>query len=110
MRVNRVRFVEDREGALRRTRFPPIAHGGALTTLPMHRVDVWRMVRRRAEKAGIDADMCCHTFRGLTNFLANGGTLENAQAMADHASPRTTQLYDRTGDEITLDEVERITI
>ena len=87
-------------------------HGGALTALPMHRIDVWRMIRRRAEKAGIDADMCCHTFRatGLTNFLANGGTLENAQAMADHASPRTTQLYDRTGDEITLDEVERIAI
>ena len=64
------------------------------------------------DPAGIDADMCCHTFRatGLTNFLANGGTLENAQAMADHASPRTTQLYDWTGDEITLDEVERIAI
>jgi len=87
-------------------------HGGALTALPMHRIDVWRMIRRRAEKAGIDADMCCHMFRatGLTNFLANGGTLENAQAMADHASPRTTQLYDRTRDEITLDEVERIEI
>jgi site-specific recombinase XerD len=70
------------------------------------------MIRRRAEKAGIDANMCCHTFRatGLTNFLANGGTLENAQAMADHASPHTTQLYDRTGDEVTLDEVERIAI
>src|SRR5271155_5588013 len=87
-------------------------HGGALTALPMHRIDVWRMIRRRAATAGIDADMCCHTFRatGLTNFLANGGTLENAQAMADHASPRTTQLYDRTGDEVTLDEVERIAI
>jgi site-specific recombinase XerD len=71
---------------------------GVLTEKPMHRVDAWRMVQRRAEKAGIDADMCCHTFRatGLANFLANGGTLENAQAMADHASPRTTQLYDRT--------------
>jgi integrase len=68
------------------------------------RIDVWRMIRRRAAAAGIDAEMCCHTFRatGLTNFLANGGTLENAQAMADHASPRTTQLYDRTGDEVTL--------
>jgi integrase len=87
-------------------------HGGALTALPMHLIDVSRMIRRRAEKAGIDADRCCHTFRvtGLTNFLANGGTLENAQAMADHASPRATQLYDRTGDEITLDEVERIAI
>ena len=37
-------------------------------------------------------------------------TLENAQAMAAHESPRTTRLYDRTGDEITLDEIERITI
>ena len=36
--------------------------------------------------------------------------LENAQAMAAHESPRTTKLYDRTGDEITLDEIERITI
>ena len=58
------------------------------------------------------ADICCHTFRaaGITAYLDNGGTLENAQAMAAHESPRTTKLYDRTGDEITLDEVERIAI
>jgi hypothetical protein len=30
--------------------------------------------------------------------------------IANHESPRTTNLYDRTGDEITLDEVERIRI
>jgi integrase/recombinase XerD len=36
--------------------------------------------------------------------------MENAQLMAAHECPRTTKLYDRTGDEITLDEVERITI
>jgi hypothetical protein len=47
---------------------------------------------------------------GLTAYLEKGGTLENAQLMAAHESPRTTTLYDRTGDEITLDEVERITI
>jgi NAD(P)-dependent dehydrogenase (short-subunit alcohol dehydrogenase family) len=47
---------------------------------------------------------------GVTAYLNAGGTLENAQAMAAHESPRTTKLYDRTGDEITLDEVERITI
>jgi len=83
-----------------------------LTELAMHRVDVWRMIRRRAKDAGIDAEMCCHTFRatGITAYLDNGGTLENAQLMAAHESPRTTKLYDRTGDEITLDEVERITI
>jgi integrase len=56
--------------------------------------------------------VCCHTFRatGITAYLENGGSLENAQAMAAHESPRTTKLYDRTGDEITLDEVERIVI
>jgi hypothetical protein len=47
---------------------------------------------------------------GITAYLEGGGTLENAQAMAAHESPRTTKLYDRTGDEITLDEVERIRI
>jgi hypothetical protein len=54
----------------------------------------------------------CHTFRatGITAYLEAGGTLENAQSMAAHESPRTAKLYDRTGDEITLDEVERIAI
>jgi integrase/recombinase XerD len=91
---------------------PPIWHGGALTRCRCTASMSGAGSAGRAEKAGIDAEMCCQTFRatGLTNFLANGGTLENAQAMADHASPRTTQLYDRTGDEVTLDEVERIAI
>ena len=58
------------------------------------------------------AATCCHTFRatGITAYLENGGTIENAQAIAAHESPRTTKLYDRTSDEITLDEVERIAI
>ena len=38
------------------------------------------------------------------------GTLEHAQQIAAHESPRTTKLYDRTQDEISLDEVERIRI
>jgi hypothetical protein len=36
--------------------------------------------------------------------------LENAAAMANYASTRTTQLYDRRRDEFTLDEVERIVL
>jgi hypothetical protein len=47
---------------------------------------------------------------GITAYLEAGGTLENAQSMAAHESPRTTKVYARTGDKITLDEVERITI
>jgi integrase len=54
--------------------------------------------------------ICCHTFRatGITAYLQNGGTLEHAQQIAAHQSPRTTKLYDRTKDKISLDEVERI--
>src|ERR1700676_4684627 len=40
--------------------------------------------------------------------LENDGRFEHAQQMAGHESPRTTKLYDRTKDEITLSEVERI--
>lgn len=83
-----------------------------LTDRPVHRVDVLRMVKRRAKAAGLPASTCCHTFRatGITAYLDAGGTIENAQAIAAHESPRTTKLYDRTSDEITLDEIERITI
>jgi integrase len=70
------------------------------------------MVKRRSIRAGISAATCCHTFRatGITAYLENGGTIEKAQAIAAHESPRTTKLYDRTSDEITLDEIERIRI
>jgi site-specific recombinase XerD len=83
-----------------------------LTESAMYRADVLRMIKRRAEGAGLPATTCCHTFRatGITAYLENGGTIENAQAIAAHESPRTTKLYDRTDDEITLDEVERILI
>jgi integrase/recombinase XerD len=83
-----------------------------LTCSPMHRNDVLRMTKRRSADASLPSSTCCHTFRatGITAFLENGGTIENAQAIAAHESPRTTKLYDRTSDEITLDEVERIAI
>jgi len=83
-----------------------------VTPNPMTRTDVLRMVKRRAQEAGLPSSTCCHTFRatGITAYLENGGTIENAQLIAAHESPRTTKLYDRTGDVITLDEVERIGI
>lgn len=83
-----------------------------LTDRPMHRNDVWATIKRRAKEAGLPESTCCHTFRGtgITAYLENGGTIENAQAISAHESPRTTKLYDWTGDQITLDEVERIAI
>ena len=78
----------------------------------MAQADVWRMIQRRGKKAGIKTQIGCHSFRatGITVYLENGGALEKAQTMANHESPRTTKLYDRTRDQITLDEVERIVI
>ncbi len=34
--------------------------------------------------------------------------LSGRNAIAAHESPRTTKMYDRTADEITLDEIKRI--
>ena len=70
------------------------------------------MIKRRVRRAELGAAANCHTFRatGITAYLLNGGSIENAQAIAAHESPRTTKLYDRTADKITLDEIERIVI
>lgn len=60
------------------------------------------MIKRRAAAAGIETKIGNHSFRatGITAYLKNGGTLEKASSMANHASTRTTQLYDRRSDEI----------
>ena len=89
-----------------------MGRSGTLSLRGMNRIDAYRMVQRRALKAGLPVLIECHTFRAtcITAYLEAGGSLENAQAMAAHESPRTTKLYDPTGDEITLEEVERIRI
>jgi len=83
-----------------------------LTPRAMDPNDALRMIKRRAGEAGLSPAVCCHTFRatGITAYLENGGTIEKAQQIAAHESPKTTKLYDRTSDAITLDEIERIAI
>jgi site-specific recombinase XerD len=99
-------LAADPKGPLFRT----VARGGKLTANPLHRVNAYELVRRRAAGAGIKTRIGNHSFRatGITVFRKLGGSLENAALMANHASTRTTQLYDRRSDEVTLDEVERI--
>lgn len=74
--------------------------------------DVLRMIKRYCRRAGLSERICCHTFRatGITTYLLAGGTIERAAAIAAHESTRTTQLYNRTNDQISLDEIERIVI
>ncbi len=102
-------LASDPKGPLFRT----IGRGtDRLTETPLPQANAYQMIRRRAHAAGIATKIGNHTFRatGITAYLKNGGTLENAAAMANHASTRTTQLYDRRRDEVTLDEVERVVI
>ena len=98
----------DKKGPLFRT----LDRKRQLTDRPMNRLDVYQMIRRRAGAADLPPSTCCHTFRatGITAYLDNGGTVEKAQMIAAHESPRTTKLYDRTSDALSLDEIERISI
>jgi integrase/recombinase XerD len=101
-------IASDRKSPLFRT----IDRHRKLTDRPMHRNDALRMTKQRAKAVGLPENICCHTFRatGITAYLENGGTIEHAQQIAAHESPKTTKLYDRTADQITLDEIERIAI
>src|SRR3546814_5248617 len=93
--------------------FRTIARGTKrLSDTPLPQANAFAMVRRRAVAAEIGTAIGNHSFRatGITTYLKNGGTLETAATMANHSSTRTTQLYDRRPDDVTLDEVERVLI
>ena len=102
-------LAEDPKGPLFRT----IGRGtGLLTRTPLPQANAYAMIGRRTAAAGIATKLGNHSFRatGITAYLKNGGTLEKAAQMANHASTRTTQLYDRRHEELSLDEVERIRV
>ncbi|MGO9268443.1 MAG: tyrosine-type recombinase/integrase [Candidatus Binataceae bacterium] len=90
--------------------FRSVGKGERLSARALSRFDVFHMIKRRAKVAALPYSTCCHTFRatGITTYLENGGTLEHAQTIANHESPRTTKLYDRTREELSFDEVARI--
>src|SRR5271170_4693190 len=92
--------------------FRSVGKGDRLGAKAMSRFDVFHMIKRRAKAAALPYSTCCHTFRatGITTYLENGGTLEHAQTIANHESPRTTKLYDRTREELTAEEIGRIRI
>ena len=107
--IDQAGLAGDPKGPLFRT----IGRGtGQLTRTPLPQANAYLMIGRRAAAAGIATKLGNHSFRatGITAYLKNGGTLEKAAQMANHASTRTTQLYDRRHEELSLDEVERIRV
>jgi site-specific recombinase XerD len=100
-------FAGDADGPLFRTT-------GRATGTPhrMTQPDAYRMLQRRARQARIETRIGNHSLRatGITDYLKHDGTLEHAQQMANHSSPRTTKLYDRRSDEASLDEYAKVRI
>ena len=84
----------------------------ALSGAQMTRQAAIRMVKRRARQSGLPDRISPHSFRGtgITEYLRNGGELEVAARIAGHESTRTTQLYNRLQEEVTMNEIERIHI
>lgn len=68
-----------------------------LSNNPADRRDIYRMVRRIANAAGIEQHISPHSLRhaAITNALDSGVPLRDAQIFARHADPRTTEHYDR---------------
>lgn len=90
--------------------FPASLRGKGFASHPMTRGDALRMVKRRLLTAGIPPVFSNHSFRatGITEFLTNGGSLEVAQNLANHADSRTTKLYDKRATKLELEEIVRI--
>ena len=107
--IDAAKIETDRKGPLFRA---AVRKTKTLSNRPLSRIDVWYMVRRRAADLGLETAIGCHTFRatGITDYLTNGGRIEVAQRMAGHANAKTTGLYDRRNDEISVGEIEKIGI
>ena len=92
--------------------FQSCSRAGQLAGNPLPQANAYAMIQRRAKAAGIATRVGNHTFRatGVTAYLNNGGALEKAARMANLASARAAQLYDRRDDEVTPEEVERIRV
>ena len=100
----------------RRSFFRLHEKGGRYNVVPAHHlaqeyVDAYLEAAKLGEDRKGPLFRSCavgHSFRGtgITEYLRNGGDLEVAARIAGHESTRTTQLYNRVQDEISLDEIE----
>lgn len=92
--------------------FRSLGRGGgeSVTAAALDPSDALAMVKRRCKQAGLGERISCHSFRatGITLYLMNEGSLERAQILAAHESPRTTKLYDHTSDQLSHEEIEKI--
>jgi site-specific recombinase XerD len=88
--------ANDHDGPL----FRPLKHNGQRhARRPMSPDNVDHIVRRYAERIGMERGHSAHSMRAtfITTALENGASLEDVQKAAGHRDPSTTKLYDHRG-------------
>lgn len=65
------------------------------TGRPMGRIEIWRLVKKYAARAGMARNLTVHTLRHCfaTHLLAGGADLRSIQEMLGHVDIATTQIY-----------------
>jgi integrase/recombinase XerD len=78
------------------------------TGWPMSRIEVWRLVKKYAARAGMPRNLTAHTLRHCfaTHLLTGGADLRSVQEMLGHVDIATTQIYTHV-DQERLREIHR---
>ncbi len=65
------------------------------TGRPMGRIEIWRLIKKYAIRAGMPRNLTVHTLRHCfaTHLLAGGADLRSLQEMLGHVDISTTQIY-----------------
>ena len=90
------RYIQEiRNELLSKTKDRPDELFLSRTGKPLDRIQLWRLVKLYAKRAGIDAEISPHSLRHsfATHLLAGGADLRQVQEMLGHASIQTTQIY-----------------
>jgi integrase len=89
----------------------PVRKGGRVEIRSLHPDAILKILKKRASDAGVES-FSPHDFRRTfcSDLLDAGVDLVTVQKLAGHASPETTAKYDRRGEEVKQQAVQKLSI